>query len=359
MRQEISITNKYIGAITDYSHSNREDYLILKSNYHKIFDKQLIDSFFLNLMQSREVALKDQFNFSQSNITTVKGEVLKTPCIYVTIHMGSFRIIPHYLISKGIKICLPITKRVYQEQAEQYKAIEKSTYHTDNTVEIVNVEEPGAIMKLIRLVKGGYSLLIYLDGNSGIGGMERQDNKLIEVLFFEQIIYSRKGIGFLSYILKLPVQPIITYYHPSYESSTIKVALPSNIDFKIERENYIQTITNNLWKIFEKMIKTYPDQWEGWLYIDSFLRPVTTTNHTVDRIKYCFNSLKYDFINNTQGSFLYDLEIRQLVKLTHSLFGVLSKINTDNIAFTYQELEDIFQNKSLIKDMIEKKIFIK
>lgn len=185
----------------------------------------------------------------------------------------------------------------------------------------VNVEKRSGLMSLFKYVRFGYSLLIYLDGNSGIGGMSRDDEKLEDFHFFHETIKIRKGVQFLADKLSLDVMPVLATLGDVCNKEPYIELFPAISS----RECGIR----NMWSFFCEYMKNDIAQWEGWCYVNSFFKykhnetKVTTSSEPIKR----FNSERYDFVI-TDTQYLYDKANSTKVKLSKGLFDLLYTLHS-------------------------------
>lgn len=106
-------------------------------------------------------------------------------------------------------MCIPVTQRVYDTQKDSFEQSLSDLVDDRTNLVFVNVEKRSGLISLFKYVRFGYSLLVYLDGNSGIGGMSRDDEKLEDFHFFHETIKIRKGVQFLADKLSLDVMPVL------------------------------------------------------------------------------------------------------------------------------------------------------
>jgi lauroyl/myristoyl acyltransferase len=358
LKEEIASCNiQFENIDVSYSHSNRENYLRFTSNTRicgmkkenpvKMF-KQLMVAGHLNNFYSK---------IAEDLTIGVAGNHSSSPQIYATIHLGSYKLIAHQLLQSGINLCIPISKKVYNEQSDEFIDLAQKTKSYQGKIDFVNIEERIGIFKLIKYVKQGYSLLFYLDGNSGIGGMERVDDKLTSVNFFNTKIMGRKGIGFLAHSLKLQIQPVVSFfdtadYIPKIHFLDAIPYIPEN-----KKDLYEHDLIQQLWNIFCKQISKYPEQWEAWLYVDTFLEKRSKENKEIPiNGSLRFNSDKYDFIYKNDAYYLYDLTGNILVKMNKSLFYLFNKMHTKKISIDKTDFITLLNKESLVNDIINKAI---
>lgn len=271
-----------------------------------------------------------------------------SPCIYTALHLGCYEEVVSYLLEGGGKICIPVTNRVYKgKTVSYYDGLRIRGINPSNLI-FVDVESSLGFWEMIHYAKEGYSLLCYIDGNSGIGGMNRNDTKLERIQFFNTRLHVRKGIEYLARLLGRDVVPIYSFIEEYEHKPWIAVMPPV-------RATKDESITKCMWDVFRNVIWQNFLQWEAWLYIDAFL---DVDSVTTDSVKgYALNTSRYSPIVKSGNYYFYDKFTNQLVKVSERLFELLCSIENQQIS-NLQQLEKIIPKSSLLNDLTEKKILI-
>ncbi len=188
--------------------------------------------------------------------------------IYCSYHLGSYRLIVGYLLSKGIDVALLVTDDVIQKQTERIYDFHRDIKSKEDfgSLKFFNAESFEGITEAIEFFQDGGSLLIYIDGNSGIGGMGRNDDRLLTVPFFNRYIKARKGVAFLSRVLKTDIYPVYVRNNKN-GSRTLINEPPITHSVKTKKSVFIEDTTKHLFNILAKEVQREPQAWEGWLYI--------------------------------------------------------------------------------------------
>lgn len=321
---------------TNYSHSKREEYLRFCGNIKHYLGLIVSSNEFISLMKIRQLnnnILKEGIISDSLYINNLT--ICQKPSIFVSLHLGCFNIIPAYLLSEGLKICIPVTQRVYIEQLSMYEnAYSKLITHNNADLKFVNIETSSGFINLFKYVKDGYSLLIYIDGNSGIGGMERKDDKLMRIEFFNNPIFIRKGIGYLSHKLGLDIIPV--YTNLSEDSKIHNLTFISSFtNYRYEKD---EQIVSSLWHIFKKPIFHYFEQWEPWLYADSYYIQSEDVTHTEN--SYVFNSKRFAPIIKGGYYYFYDNILNNLVKMNKTTFSFLVHAYENSKILSSEEISE-------------------
>lgn len=341
---------KYADVKIGIEHVQRENYLRFQRNIEYILGlkvgmieyNKLCGVLSLNHMWEQMFVDKNIVHMSETSKSM-------SPRFYVTLHLGCYEEIACYLIHKEGKICVPVTERVYKQEIEHYNVKLRNRGINPSRLIMVNIESNTGLMQMIRYAQAGYSLLCYIDGNSGIGGMTRNDSKLEIVHFFNTTIHVRKGIEYMAKVLKSEVIPIYTYIEDiSYQSKIIFMP-------PIEKNpNY--SLTESLWQNFLHVIWKHFWQWEAWLYVDEFI--AQTSSKEIVQSRYIFNTDRYHPLIKSGKYYYYDRKMNNLVKVGKRLFSLLSDIEKKSIS-SYSELIDYIPKKTLVDDILTKEMIIK
>ena len=118
------------------------------------------------------------------------------------------------------------------------------------------------------LVKKGYSLFAYVDGNSGYKGVYNKEQS-VEMAFLNSTISTRTGLAKIAFFAKIPIVPFVAYYQDHVPKMTL---LPPIEVKKSDRvEVFTLKTTQYLYSQFQRYIKIYYDQWESWFYLHKYL----------------------------------------------------------------------------------------
>jgi predicted LPLAT superfamily acyltransferase len=263
------------------------------------------------------------------------------PVIFCTFHFGSYRLINQVLASRGLNYILPVAGDIYASHKKRYEdnfeGI-KSYFKSASQLLVVNAEEPIAALTMTRKTHAGWSLLAYIDGNTGVQGATRRDAKLIKVSLLGKPIYARKGIAFLSHFLKLPIVPVICEITGPMER---RMTFHEKIDPSMiseNRESYCQIATQKLYSLLGEYLKKKPAQWEGWMFLQKYLdiegltepdnedRQGFNERPTIDEITgntLVFNRNRFGFIVQENQRVLLDKATYKLLSLPDNVSAIL------------------------------------
>ncbi|QNK62331.1 hypothetical protein H7F33_17575 [Pedobacter sp. PAMC26386] len=326
--------------------------------------------FYEDVLYNRELACNDESYYSDVNKrTTLSGNIAalkdakESPKIFCTFHMGSYRYIYYLLIKEKIDFSVIIDDKTLTTQGEilnsiyeEFKDVESPGY-----LKLLNAESSSIGIQMIREIKSGKCLLLYIDGNSGVGGMQRNDEKLAQIDFLGKKILARKGISYISYATKTPIVPVISVKESESEFRThfYDEITPSAI---IDKEKYCEDTTQFLYDTLAEVLLKYPEQWEGWLYVDRFLdlealrsekEQETYSINEGTRLK--FNQERFNSFQINDDIYLFDMHRYDYLKISEKFKAYLSSLDSTPVFASDFNNEE---NGAILKKMFEKKIIV-
>ncbi|HVC28191.1 MAG TPA: hypothetical protein VNF48_01425, partial [Gammaproteobacteria bacterium] len=303
----------------------------------------IIDSILFN----KDCSDLDEDSFFLLNSTKISDpasmlEVAKEKSIiFCTFHYGSYRLINQVLVSRNLNYLLPVENKIFITQKTGYlKNIAIGQVHFKSTSQfmVVNAEEPIAALTMARKARAGWSLLTYIDGNTGVQGAARRDAKMLRVPLLGRMIYARKGIAFLSHFLKLPIVPVTCEIKGPLERTLTFHEKIDPADMQADREAYCQMATERLYSVLGTYLKKSPSQWLGWMELQKYIDMDALEDHvTVDEqavgtisefdaiagSKLVFNHDRYGFIVQDDQRVLLDKSTYKLLSLPENVSDCL------------------------------------
>ncbi|MFT3947192.1 MAG: hypothetical protein QM763_09485 [Agriterribacter sp.] len=294
------------------------------------------ERFYRNILLHQQLSLMDEImpadamqhiiieNESGFNFSLLK----QAPAIFCTIHLGSYRLINYFLKKNYIPFALVANRNIILKESERFnRNFEK--YHVENghSLQIIDAEESTSAIKMIRALKQGVSLLIYMDGNTGAGIPANQN--LCTIDFLAQQLAVRSGIAYMSIKTKTPIIPLVSYRTDRFANNLR--FLPSVLSsFEIVDEKAaIQRTMQQLYNQISQAIIKYPYQWEAWLYLHKSAK-ITPANYANinksnnDTSQIAFNSHEFAIFKINTRSFLLQKNTYSSCLIDEALFDFLS-----------------------------------
>ena len=266
-------------------------------------------------------------------------------------HLGSYRSIGNLLLQKKYDFSLLVRKEIYAEQMDRFLLFNQKMHDhfgTPTGSTVLNAEDPSVLVKMLRELRSGRSLLTYLDGNTGT---DTQDS-LVEIDFLNQRILARQGLSYLSFMAKVPIVPVVCYRKPDGRN-VLHIGEPISLNNTAKREQYAQETTQSMFNFFGGFLNKYPDQWEGWHYVHKFLQPTPPTYPTYQSVKklvYSFNTTRYDIFDLKTSPLLFDNTSYQTFEITPDLKEFLLNANVPK--------QKKVLGSQLFNELIQKQILI-
>jgi len=351
-------TNK--DAMTDLYCGNRLDFLRCKSGYNRagkvsVLNDREFFGFYLSVKAHQAIAEHDIYIENSYKNILVSGVDMDDhqPRIFCSFHLGSYTIIPQILLDK-FKVALVINEKTLQSKGKIYDRLIQS--RSVNDYAIINAEDKNAVLAIIKKVRQGFSLMFYIDGNTGVGGFERKDDKLVSINFLSNQILSRKGIAFLSYKLNIPIIPIYAYRESNNNHIQTEVPITKE-SFRGESiESFVKKCTQQIWRGFEKILLKYPDQWEGWMYLHSFynmrnLNGMNMNPHADNALKNSSLTISsnIDLFSQNSKHYTYDYRDSSIHEVNKGVFTVLHGLKRYDLSVKFVDLSSLVSEPTLQK----------
>ena len=274
------------------------------------------------------------------------------PFIYCSFHLGSYRIFINHLLRAGHKLVLLVRQGVFDEQLQDLIDFTNklvSIFKVESEMLIVNADEPTSALKILRALRDGYSLVAYMDADSGSG-----EQKGEEISFLNHGIYARKGISFLSYASNIPIVPLVAYRKPDLQN-VICVGEPIYPDKNLSKAAFEKQTLQQLYNWFAEYIVQVPEQWEVWGYINNFMLPplvppLVDDDTVFQKTTFQFNLQRCALFELASGPVLFDRLTYNVTEITPDFFLFLSQ-------FTFSNPQIILES-SVFQDLVRNQVII-
>lgn len=262
--------------------------------------------------------------------------------IFCTYHLGGYRGIMAMLLNAGYPLTLVIDRRTFVQQQTYIHSVSEKlrTFNPKaGTVEMLEAENPSIGRNMAGALHRGRSILIFLDGNTGVGGLYDRNKRQLSIPFLNGTIVSRTGIAVLAHATRTPIIPIISYYKtvegcelPYYD------ALPFiQPERGVSADVFVRETTQQLYTHLADYLRQYVDQWESWFYWHKFLdhaklvpgstpesRPLP--DGTAQTLR--FNEQRFGLFRIDQTACAFDRQTYQTYVLTDDVFNWLSALES-------------------------------
>ena len=261
------------------------------------------------ILQSRSAAEQNECQRLLPRLTLAPDSSLDhRPTVWVASHTGPYRLILPFLIINHAPILTIIDRRVADSQRNVFeeeldklcisREIDRSRYG------FVDSGDKSAVLQLVRWLRKGGSVLIYMDGNIGIEGLP--SSELITVPFLSGRVRSRAGPARIAQLGRAALSFIHTNRGESPEDERwpiriVPIAGPGAAD--VERD------IPALWRELSKIVRADPASWESLRYAYRYIvrddkSEPPRADGLPDRLK--FNRDRYLFIDEGTTPVLVD-----------------------------------------------------
>lgn len=236
------------------------------------------------------------------------------PVLFCTFHYGSYGLINGLLATQGIDFALPVSSQIFQQLKPRYdrnmQLLQEQSPATLGKMQLLDAESSTLLLQLRRKVKAGHSLLFYLDGNAGVGGMQSSNENMTPIRWFDQSIQSRIGLSFISHFLQIPIVPVLCYRRGLLQN-TLYFGDALQPQMQEATADVHQQVTQQLFDFLATFVRKDPSQWEAWMYLHRFIStpPLLSEPKTIvlDNDKtLSFNHQKYQLLKYGSQLVVFD-----------------------------------------------------
>jgi lauroyl/myristoyl acyltransferase len=285
----------------------------------------------------------------------------KRPSVICTFHTGSYRLINLFLAKNKIPYSLVITSEVIQGQGDAFREIFKKLNEGSDTYEklnLIDASSSNSALQMIKELKKGRHLVVYIDGNSGAGKETIDNNNNCEIDFLNRRIFARQGVGFLSHVMQIPILTVASY-RKSLSDIRLKFFDPLFSDAKQDRAVFAKKTTQHIFDLVAPIIKEYPEQWEAWLYLHKVADTTDNNFGTNDELaifpnstdKLRFNSSCFGIFKIVKETFLFQKSNYKSYKISDAVYNFLTTCITKPVVrneITIVEFAELYKNKVLV-----------
>lgn len=251
--------------------------LLSKKNYPEIFRQ---------LHTNRRLSFLDVEHAPYNTILNINGwdeqwaaQLRHQPAIICTYHTGSYRLINYLLAKAGVSFSLLVASGAYRQEQQAMQTLYTSLAQQAGIkmdVELIDAEQPPALIQMTRAAKRGRSLLVYIDGNTGTTVAGETYRNLLQINFGLQHMAVRKGIAALAHRLGLPIHPVLcersSDKHLPHGHCVAYHYLPDLQPRPNESQHdFADRATRTLYAQLATFVARQPEQWEGWLNVHNQL----------------------------------------------------------------------------------------
>lgn len=296
------------------------------------------------------------------NLTTQIWSLLnKGASIICTFHTGSYRLINLFLAKNKIPFSLVVSKEMIAVEGDSLKEMYEMLNKLDNSHEglkLIDAESPSSGLQMIKDLKQGRNLVIYVDGNVGAGNETINNNNSCEINFLHHKIFVRQGVGVLAHALQVPLVTVASY-RKSINEIKLKFFDPIFSDVNLDRAQFTKKNMQEIYDLVAPIIIEYPDQWEAWLYLHKVTAPngndiiiaLENTNLPDTNDKLRFNSSCFGIFKIVSDCFLFKKSNYKSYKISDAVYNLLvssafKPIPSSEVVLN--EFAELYVNKVLV-----------
>lgn len=304
------------------------------------------EEIFKNILLHKKLSILEQSTYEALDYVEMEnltGEILsqlKTkPTIICTFHSGSYRILNLFLTKNKIPYSLVMGKDIVKQEGTAFHSLYNALpgNNQQNDFNIIDAEKANVGLQMLKELKKGRSLLLYIDGNTGAGAATTKNDNRCTVNFLNQQLYARKGIAFLAHAAKVPIVTVVSY-RKSWENICLKFCDPIFPDANKERALFAEEATQQIYDLFAPIIKKYPEQWEAWLYIHKAANiinaAVSIQRHERARAaseKISLDSFRFGIFKVNGISFLMRKDNYSFYEINNQVYDLLKRCSNEHL----------------------------
>lgn len=294
------------------------------------------EALFRDLLLQQIFTTFDHTCLTAGDLAKIEGDGLANPGegarIYCTYHLGSYRMLTSVLYRKGVDCVLLVGSNMHQSQGDDLTAhidALRRERGLNNLFRIVDAGHPSAALSVLRELKAGRSLIVYVDGSPETAPEPGDEAQFLSVQFGQREVLTRKGVGYLSHAAGVPIVPVVSHREADF-TNVLQCLDTIRPEAGSDREEYCRQALQQLYNGFWDVLNRYPSQWEGWNYIQSFLKPEAPVQNKTRGLvtRPVFNVDRYSLCELEQASILFDRRLYQTYEITDDLRDLLLNINT-------------------------------
>ncbi|MGJ7030910.1 lysophospholipid acyltransferase family protein [Niabella hirudinis] len=328
----------------------------IKTERHEILFKEILFHQKLSLLEQGRKDILDNTEIKNLEPGTW-NQLKRDPAIICTFHLGSYRLINLLLAEQGVSFSLVIAKSVLESQGASFTELFNQVSGRGNaSFNVIDAEAPSAAIQMLRDLKKGNSLVIYIDGNTGSISNGVQKESYITVPFLNQQISVRRGVGFLAHASNRPVLPVICYRN-SLKSIVLHFFKAIAPNENQSRDAFAYELITNLYGSFEPFIRRYPEQWEGWIYLHKSAKIINPqqSQHNINMLdpsdKLIFNKEQFGLFKTKGHYYLFNKASYMSYSVNMVVYNLLENamdcpINRSSIDLNL--LSELFKHNALI-----------
>jgi len=203
------------------------------------------------------VARGDQDHFTPGRCFLAANPDLASGLI-VTMHIGPYQLLPEPFLTAGITPAVLLNREAFGRLRSRAERLQV-WLRVAGQLDWIPIDSPYFVRKMITALREKRPLLVFLDGNGGLGGSERTREQGMMYSLPGRDIRVRTGLGRLIARLRCPVHPLVVRWG---ENGEVVWRRQTGLDLDTGEDP--ERITRRLYDWgFGEVLNT-PEQWSYW-----------------------------------------------------------------------------------------------
>ncbi|MDR0261965.1 MAG: hypothetical protein LBJ04_01935 [Sphingobacterium sp.] len=192
------------------------------------------------------------------------------PQVILSFHFGYYRAVPAFLVQRGYKLCIPVTKEVMIGQIKYDEELLGGQW--EEQVLFLEAGDPYLFFKLRRQMDLGYHIFCYLDGG-GYAVKDFPPQKLSEIPFLNGHIKINRGILHMAFLLQKNITVLIAKITEQNKPIGISTLSHWFANWFPSARQFTDYYSRIIYDDFEEAVLESPEAWEAWLYLHRIMLP--------------------------------------------------------------------------------------
>jgi lauroyl/myristoyl acyltransferase len=203
----------------------------------------------------------------------------------VSFHVGPYRFIPLELAQLGFEVEVVVDQRGMDRESLMHKVAVALRRHAGaqrdsqwgywradviDRLHVINAETADVALQIVRALRQGRVVMVYLDGNTGAG--QRKAEHVREIPFFDTQIQVRAGVGEIAAAVKAPIVLALTR-RSWLRRHRCRFGAPIGIVPGEGRAAFADRLLRELIGGLEQRLRAHPGDWEEWHHLHRMQDP--------------------------------------------------------------------------------------
>ena len=339
------------------NHEQTIERLLLSASFKRFLPhlpENKYTSFVRDVLINQGLAWEEQFDVDFLDYCKIisETEINNSPKIYCSFHMSSYRLCMLYLLKRNIPLTLLASNDIIKKQGGLINNIcDRASSSIDH--HIIDANAPNSLIKMMRELRKGNSLFVYVDGNTGVENLRSKEN-LLDVKILDSYIKVRAGIAYLSKLSDVPIVPIIATKDEK-QCPQIHIYKPISPFSNEEKQVYVERAIKKIYSLLNHELERQPELWEAWMYLHKFAtkyqeKPLDLSYEDFYRQRqWKFNDERFLMWNYEQKHFILDIRDFSMTEISEAAADFLSNIGQNsNESLSDSNLLYLIKNQIII-----------